>query len=40
MHIPAENQKKKKTKGLGQPAFTCSKLTMETEEQCAKYVQS
>ena len=25
---------------LTQPAFTCSKLTIETLEQCVKYVQS
>ena len=24
---------------LAQPVFSCSKLTMETSEQCAKYVQ-
>ena len=23
-----------------QPTFTCSKLTIETSEQCVKYVQS
>ena len=26
--------------GLTQPAFTCSKSTMELPEQCLKYVQS
>ena len=25
---------------ISQPAITCSKLTIETVEKCAKYVQS
>ena len=30
----------KKAQGTSQPAFTCSKLTIETLEQGVKYVQS
>ena len=29
-----------KIKCLSQPVFACSKLTIETLEQCVKYVQS
>ena len=39
--IDKESQNKTNSReGLSQPAFTCSKLTIETLEQGVKYVQS
>ena len=38
--LRTQNFQKTYVKALTQPAFTCSKLTIETLEQVVKYVQS